>query len=157
MLLYWSNKSVKFQKQYFTCRPSEKKSTLVILCIAGKPYTTDWSLFDRKYERQWRKLAGTIQVSLLYSATFFFLLNYKVKLFNLPSFTVENLKTFKLFTGIGGRKIARCEQDSNTFSLAWRTLECVPSTLISDCCSSSTFGRELLTYRYECVRIRKEK
>ena len=47
----------------------------------------------------------------------FFLSNEKVKLFNLPSFIVENLKTFKLFTDIGGRKIARCEQDCNTFSL----------------------------------------
>ena len=63
--------SIKFQKQYLSSWPFEKKSTLAILHTAGKPWTTDWSLFDRKYERQWRKLGSTIEVFLLYSVIFF--------------------------------------------------------------------------------------
>ena len=144
-------KSVKFQKQSFTSWPSEKKSFLVILHNAGKPYTTDWSLFDQKYERQWRKLASTIEVSFVFCRLF--LSNDKVKRFNIPNFMVENFKTSRLFTDIRGRKIARCEQDCNTFSLAWRTLECVTTTLISDCCPSSTFGKELLVYQYKWLNF----
>ena len=65
-------KSVKFQMQHFTSWTFEKKSTRIILLNASKPFTTDWGLFDQKYERRWRKLASTIEVSLLYYVIFFF-------------------------------------------------------------------------------------